>query len=146
MSSLFILIIKGLTFGWNSWSKNCHTWIQSWKYWVPSFPNIKKYWSSIIDGILKRRLSFEVDMYTATGWVSAGTGILCLILYMPGIFRNEFTLSFLSSSLFPSSSKVMRDPPPMDPGWRVCNLRYHIDGVDWLLQGICWDIVGQVGN
>jgi len=28
-----------------------------------------------------------VDMYTATGWVSAGTGILCLILYMPGIFR-----------------------------------------------------------
>ena len=62
--------------------------------------------------ILKRRLSFEVDMYTATGWVSAGTGILCLILYMPGIFRNEFTLSFLSSSLFPLSSKVMRDPSP----------------------------------
>ena len=44
---------------------------------------------------------FEVDMYTATGWVSAGTGVLCLLLYMPGIFRK-----FLSSLIFISNGTI----------------------------------------
>jgi len=30
------------------------------------------------------------DMYTSTGWVSAATGILCFILYLPFIFKESY--------------------------------------------------------
>ncbi|XP_023339903.1 major facilitator superfamily domain-containing protein 8 isoform X2 [Eurytemora carolleeae] len=31
-----------------------------------------------------------LDMYTATGWVSASTGALCIILYLPYIFQEKY--------------------------------------------------------
>ena len=43
-----------------------------------------------MQGQKKSKENSQVDMYTATGWVSAATGILCLLLFMPGIFRKVF--------------------------------------------------------
>lgn len=41
------------------------------------------------EGEISKDSTFVSDMYTATGWVSAATGLLALILFMPGIFKEH---------------------------------------------------------
>lgn len=43
-------------------------------------------------------------MYTTTGWVSAATGVLCFLLYLPCIFRE----SYISEKELEAVNKIVK--------------------------------------
>merc|ERR1719341_371654 len=67
--------------------------------------------------------SLYFDMYTATGWVSAASGVLCFLLYLPFIFKERY-IAVEEMNFFkkkekeedPKKKRLMRDASKMSLG------------------------------